>query len=467
MGAGESKGKEPEILNVFTPEERQNIHKLYRHIISSQTVLTEPFLKKYLYQWSDLEPVVFSAVCNCNANKGTIQDGKISEIHFGTFLAQTLKGTHAERADIVCLLSGQEYGGQEYGSVQLRRLYQTVFSVVKYYTLLGESDDPRATWKTDIKDDDISRIALSFLSLQTLSETENEQDRKCQYDVEQWISKCPMFSKMFDRVFTAMFPIIAKDSLHDICQSMLPIASNIDWTKSTTLLDTLSISFINYHLPREHQSIWRFLYSNSLHGDSFSQLTRYILGKGPNVILVQDKQGHLFGAYVSDSWEIKPTFYGNSTCFLFSLKPKFGIYSATGYNENYMYFNQGQETMPNGLGLGGQLNYFGLWIDYTFNSGHSKAVPKCTTYGSPQLSGSSEFVVDHIEVWAVGPEKKSDDSDDEDVKTSILDKDVAAKAILELAGKKQHSEGLRELAEDEKEMTEEEKKKFNTIPKLL
>lgn len=67
-------------------------------------------------------------------------------------------------------------------------------------------------------------------------------------------------------------------------------------------------------------------------------------------------------------------------------------------------------------GLGGQLNYFGLWIDYTFNSGHSKAVPKCTTYGSPQLSGSQEFVVDHIEVWAVGPEKKSHDSDDEEVR---------------------------------------------------
>ena len=33
--------------------------------------------------------------------------------------------------------------------------------------------------------------------------------------------------------------------------------------------------------------------------------------------------------------------------------------------------------------LGGQLDYFGLWIDNSFNHGHSKAVPKCTTYGSP------------------------------------------------------------------------------------
>ena len=47
---------------------------------------------------------------------------------------------------------------------------------------------------------------------------------------------------------------------------------------------------------------------------------------------------------------------------------------------------------------------------------------------------------------------------------SILDKDVEAKAILELAGRKQHSEGLRDLTEDEPEMTAEMKRKMNTIP---
>lgn len=53
------------------------------------------------------------------------------------------------------------------------------------------------------------------------------------------------------------------------------------------------------------------------------------------------------------------------------------------------------------------------------------------------------------------------------MKTSILDKDVEGKAILELAGRKQHSDGLRELGEDEPPMTEEMKRKMNTIPKLL
>ena len=50
---------------------------------------------------------------------------------------------------------------------------------------------------------------------------------------------------------------------------------------------------------------------------------------------------------------------------------------------------------------------------------------------------------------------------------SALDTNLEAKAILEMAGKKQHSEGLRDLGEDESKMTDEERRKFNTIPKLL
>ena len=54
--------------------------------------------------------------------------------------------------------------------------------------------------------------------------------------------------------------------------------------------------------------------------------------------------------------------------------------------------------------MGGQFDYFGLWIDDTFNTGHSKAAPKSTTYNSPQLSAAPEFEVDTIEVWGIQPQ---------------------------------------------------------------
>lgn len=52
--------------------------------------------------------------------------------------------------------------------------------------------------------------------------------------------------------------------------------------------------------------------------------------------------------------------------------------------------------------MGGQHGYFGLWLDSDFGCGHSRARPKCTTYGSPQLSGEEDFTLDSVEVWAVG-----------------------------------------------------------------
>jgi len=54
--------------------------------------------------------------------------------------------------------------------------------------------------------------------------------------------------------------------------------------------------------------------------------------------------------------------------------------------------------------MGGQLEYFGLWLDSEFGKGHSKAEPRCTTYNSPQLSKHETFEIKTLEIWSVGPE---------------------------------------------------------------
>ncbi|XP_060608564.1 MTOR-associated protein MEAK7-like, partial [Ruditapes philippinarum] len=288
MGGAESKKKEAEILQLFGVEERQNIHKLFQHISPNQSI-TEPFLKKHIEKFLNLDLDVFHAVCHCGINKGQVQDKHVTEVQFAGFLAQCLKGTYSEKADVVCLLSGRDDG-----FVPVRKLYQTVNNVIKSYLHISKSDAPCKTWKSQVSSEDVSRLSISFLALNKFCDIdrgveENSQNEidvgggyKSQDEVEDWLSKCHMFLKIFDRVFYHLFPVISKDSAHNIIQSFMPAASYVDWNKTTTILDTLSISYINYHLPREHQSIWRLLYSNSLHGDSFAQLTRYVLGKGPN-----------------------------------------------------------------------------------------------------------------------------------------------------------------------------------------
>lgn len=57
--------------------------------------------------------------------------------------------------------------------------------------------------------------------------------------------------------------------------------------------------------------------------------------------------------------------------------------------------------------MGGQLNYFGLWLDENFGRGHCKGEP-CSTYGNPQLSSSENFHVDQLEVWGLGVPPESE-----------------------------------------------------------
>ncbi|MEQ2201489.1 MTOR-associated protein meak7, partial [Xenoophorus captivus] len=101
-------------------------------------------------------------------------------------------------------------------------------------------------------------------------------------------------------------------------------------------------------------------------------------------------------------------------------------------------------------GMGGQHDYFGLWLDGDFGQGHSRARPKCTTYGSPQLSADEDFTLDSVEVWAVGkpPQPAEVLGEEEESKKSILNVDPEVQALMELTGKTLHSEGFSELEED-------------------
>lgn len=103
--------------------------------------------------------------------------------------------------------------------------------------------------------------------------------------------------------------------------------------------------------------------------------------------------------------------------------------------------------MPNGLGMGGREELFGIWLDYDFGKG--SVAPTCTTYSSPPLSPHQELEVANIEVWALGPEEE--DSDEEEgsrKKKSALDKNPEARAMLDMMGKVAVSDGYREEEDD-------------------
>jgi len=290
-----------------------------------------------------------------------------------------------------------------------------------------------------VSDDDCVKLAASLchdLIFQnekrksTFQKEEESVDIEVE-DIEQLLLSNPLVEAMITETLNHCFQVTLKS------QTLLPKLPS----GNKTSLSLLQIMFLNFQLPHEVRHIWRPLFNLDEHGESFSKLTGCILNQGPTIIVVWDDQGNVFGGFATDSWKMGPKFCGKPETFLFHLHPKMNIYDSTPYNNNYQYFNLKQKTMPNGLGMGGQLDYFGLWIDSEF--GTVITSPTCSTYHSAQL-GQLEGKISKLEVFGVG------DLNEVDLEAgkSVLDMDPEAQAVLEMMGKTFHSKVIREVDED-------------------
>jgi hypothetical protein len=126
-------------------------------------------------------------------------------------------------------------------------------------------------------------------------------------------------------------------------------------------------------LPSEKQKIeeWFVLYSSKKDGLSIQTFNDTLSNKGPNILIIQStKSNHLFGSYNSHSWnQLNGSFFGNSTCFLFTyINEELITYESGGYNDNYQYFSYGfKYDKFNGLGIGGQIGYHSVTIIFFLN----------------------------------------------------------------------------------------------------
>lgn len=162
----------------------------------------------------------------------------------------------------------------------------------------------------------------------------------------------------------------------------------------SSLLTQEHITYLVKYMERSLRQRWSLLYDSRANGLSFSQFMAACIDKGPTLVVVKAKDGSVFGGITDSSWE-KPQaqFYGTARCMVFSIEPKLQVYTTEGVNNNYMYLNFGAETYPNGVGMGGQHNWFAWYIDDHFEKGHSQG-PN-STFGSPSLTQVS-FVSSHL-----------------------------------------------------------------------
>ncbi|XP_060933319.1 MTOR-associated protein MEAK7 [Limanda limanda] len=389
--------------------------------------------------------------CLCGVDPGLASPGKTSppaasgvgREQVVMFLADALRGTAEERAPIVMAMSRRGAEAAVTREQVAEFLQDLISAVVQILVHRGRLQG----WKPERMG--AASLGVELLAEQMCSELKPAEEGGCDVScLEDWIFRVSQVSLYLEMLVAEGLNVSLSGRP---APPLLPLCRDTPWKDLKCLLDLPTIMFLTPQLPDSYSAPWRLVFSTQLHGESFTRMVSGLTQHGPTLLLVRDSKGHAFGGFASHRWEVKPQFQGDSRCFLFTVHPRLRVYTATGYNQHFMYLNQNQQTMPNGLGMGGQHGYFGLWLERDFGRGHSRARPTCTTYGSPQLSGEEDFTVDSVEVWAVGkpPEPEEDEEVDGKKKKSILDVDPELQAMMEMSGKTLHSQGLREPEEEE------------------
>ncbi|XP_052729692.1 uncharacterized protein LOC108326979 isoform X2 [Vigna angularis] len=183
---------------------------------------------------------------------------------------------------------------------------------------------------------------------------------------------------------------------------------------------------------------WNLLYHSSVNGLSFNTFLGNISNHaGPTVLIIKDKEGYIYGGYASQPWERHADFYGDMKCYLFQLNPVASIFRPTGANNNLQWcaINFTSEDIPNGIGFGGRVNHFGLFVSANFDQGHTFS---CTTFGSPCLSKTNRILPEVIECWGVTQVATQDKHDA--VKGTVLERFKEDRNMLKMVGLANSSE---------------------------
>lgn len=440
----------------FRPEERPVVEGVFDRLLAgaSGKIVTLEMLKSSMGSLAPDPTVrrVYHCMCSIDSGlagpAGSSKPGSSAACGVGreqmvVFLADTLRGTSEERAPLVLAMS--QNCAEPSTTVTCEQVAEFLHDLISAVVQILVHRDRLQGWKPERMGD--GPLGIKLLAEQMCSELKPSDQGRCNVScLEDWIFRVSQVSVYLEMLVAEGLNVSLSGRPSP---TLLPPCTETPWKELKCLLDIPILMFLTPQLPDSYSAPWRLVFSTRLHGESFTRMVGGLMKHGPTLLLVKDTKGHIFGGFASHGWEVKPQFQGDSRCFLFTVIPRLRVYTTTGYNQHFMYLNQNQQTMPNGLGMGGQHGYFGLWLDSDFGRGHSRARPKCTTYGSPQLSGEEDFTVDSLEVWAVGKPPEPEEGEEVQGKKSIIDVDPEVQAIMEMTGKTLHSQGLREPEEDQ------------------
>ncbi len=171
-------------------------------------------------------------------------------------------------------------------------------------------------------------------------------------NVKGWFDNHPEIGKMQKDVFDDVFDTTDEDDedrLDDDPTPLIPAPKGFEGDCSD--LDQASILFLNTKILLDLRKEWRFLFSTKSHGSpGWSDFFAKVELKGPTIVVMKSGD-QMFGMFTSTSWaDSEGGWIGNGDSFVFSLKPKMGVFYATGKDDNILHCSP-----EHGLAMGGTI----------------------------------------------------------------------------------------------------------------
>jgi len=168
---------------------------------------------------------------------------------------------------------------------------------------------------------------------------------------------------------------------------------------------TLGNNLRRFFPPRRAISTeWVLIYATYANGISLTTMTdRMLQSNQPQLIVIKDFRGNIFGGYSSSQWYSDGLYHGNGECFLWKQKNAnenedlVQAFKWTGENSYFMIHSK--KGVPY-LAMGGGNGKFGLYVDDFLQKGTSES---CLTFANDPLSNSFDFEIAALEVWEIQP----------------------------------------------------------------
>eukprot|EP01018_Ginkgo_biloba_P017948 Gb_17307 [translate_table: standard] len=305
------------------------------------------------------------------------------------------------------------------GLVQRSELEAVIISVLE--TVLG----PKEAVVGDSLPEDSIQVFLKAANFSLPSHSEGDQSMSFE-DFKKWCRLVPSMKKFLGSLLTPPGSGILGRQIPQLLYSE-------DINPSLLIMSKEHAWHIAGALQQHEGQEWVLLYHSSINGLSFNTfIGNLAVARGSSIFLIKDKEGYIYGGYASQPWDKHSDFYGDMKTFLFSLSPQAAVYRPTGANSNLQWCatNFTSASIPNGLGFGGQVNHFGLFLSGTFDRGHSF---KCVTYDNPCLSKNTDIFPETIECWGVvveGDEQERPNA----AKATVLERFKEDRHMLNMVG---------------------------------